>query len=255
MTQNFDKNLIAKNFSRGAKNYNKLAEPQFQAARRLVELASPFIKNDFEILDLGSGTSFISKKLCADFANKNLKITEVDIAPKMLDSWHERPKNVSTICADMENLSFAPNSFDIIFSSFALHWLDDFEKNFLQFSKLLKKKSYLAFCLPTLGSLDELRLNGVFEFNKFPDNNLLKSALKKCGAQEVSFTCESVSQEFESGFEALKFIKKIGGNSTKSKKIISKTQLENFNNFYLKNSADAESFSISWNISYFIYQI
>ncbi len=253
MNKKLDKNLIAKNFSRGAKSYDENAETQLAAVKKLVALSCSFIKNNSQILDLGCGTSFIAKEICQKFS---AEITETDIAIDMLKSWVDRPKNVSAIHCDIENLPFEKNSFDIIFSSFALHWINDFEKNFLQFSALLKKNGILAFCLPTAGSLDELRSSNIFQFNKFPNNVIIKSALEKCGAKEISFLCESKNQKFESGYQALKFIKKIGGNSNQSKKIISKTRLEEFNKFCLKNfSDDNKNFSLSWNISYFIYQI
>lgn len=256
MTKKLDKNLVAQNFSRGAKNYDEVAEPQLEAAKRLVALASPFIKNNSQILDLGCGTSFIAKEICQNFSEKNIHIVETDIALDMLESWADRPANVTAIQCDIENLPLEKNSFDIIFSSFALHWISDFEKNFSQFSALLKKNGILAFCLPTAGSLDELRSSNVFQFNNFPNNVIIKSALEKCGAKEVSFICETKKQKFASGYEALKFIKKIGGNSNQSKKIVSKTKLEEFNKFCLKNfSSDNKSFGVSWNISYFIYQI
>ncbi len=253
MQKEFDKNLIAKNFSRGAKIYNDIAEPQLAAAKKLVRLASPFIANNSQILDLGCGTSFIAKEICQNFS---AKIIETDISSDMLKSWIDRPKNVLAIQCDIENLPFGKKSFDIIFSSFALHWIKDFEKNFAQFSTLLKNNGILAFCIPTAGSLDELSSSNIFQFNKFPNNAIIKSALKKNGVKEIQFSCESKKQKFESGYEALKFIKKIGGNSTQSKKVISKTKLKEFNSFCLKNfSDDNKSFSISWNISYFIYQI
>lgn len=249
------KENIKKNFSRGAKNYNELAHPQEASARKLVWLAADLIKNDMQILDLGSGTSFIAKELCKNFPAQKLKITEVDIAPQMLESWTNRPQNVSTICCDMENLPFAKNSFDIIFSSFALHWLIDFEKNFAQFSSLLKKDGHLVFCIPTDGSLDELKAGELFEFHEFPKNSAIQSALQNCSTKEVSFSCEPIPQSFPDVLSALKFIKKIGGNSSKSKKIITKSELAHFNKFCLKNSGSDKSFAISWNISYFIYQI
>jgi len=249
------KEHIKKNFSRAAKNYDNLAYPQEASARKLVWLASDIIKENMQILDLGSGTSFIAKGICRNFATKNLQIFEVDIAPTMLAAWKQRPQNVSAICCDMENLPFEKNKFDVIFSSFALHWLKDFEKNFAQFSSMLKKNGYFAFCLPTYGSLDELRAGEVFEFHNFPEISTIKSSLENCGAKEIYFECNSIPQEFPDALSAVKFIKKIGGNSSNSKKIIKRNDLAKFNNFCLKNSRSDKSFIISWNISYFIYQI
>ena len=118
----FNKNLIAKNFSLGAKTYDEAAQVQLASAEELVAFIMPYLKKDVQILDLGSGTSFIAKQLAT------YEITEVDISAEMLNSWHERPSNVTAIQADFENLPFVKNSFDLIISSFALQWISDFEK-------------------------------------------------------------------------------------------------------------------------------
>ena len=256
MAVGFDKNIIAKNFSRGAKNYDQLATPQLAAAKNLVNLASPFFKDDCQILDLGSGTSFIGKELFASHKEiaRNSRLFEVDMSPQMLNSWTNRPANVFALQGDMENLSFAPDSFDIIFSSFALHWLSDFDKCFLQLPSILKKNGCIAFCLPTHGSLLELSSAGIFQFNEFPKNSAIQDSLKRQGLREKKFICEKVKQKFLDGYEALKFIKKIGGNYTSSKKILTKSRLAEFNSFCLKNfSSDNKSFELSWNVSYFVY--
>jgi ubiquinone/menaquinone biosynthesis C-methylase UbiE len=210
----FNKNLIAKNFSLGAKTYDEAAQVQLASAEELVALILPYLKKDVQILDLGSGTSFIAKQLAA------YEITEVDISAEMLNSWHERPSNVTAIQADFENLPFVKNSFDLIISSFALQWISDFEKNFSQFFELLRPNGIFAFCLPTNGSLEEIQ---DFNINEF-------------------LVQKTIQQKFQNNREALKFLKRIGANSP------TKTKLPLKSSTY-KNLGDA----LSWNISYFIY--
>jgi len=229
----FNKNLIAKNFSLGAKTYDEAAQVQLASAEELVGFILPYLKKDVQILDLGSGTSFIAKQLVSH------EITEVDISAEMLNSWRDRPSNVKAIQADFENLPFAENSFDLIISSFALQWISDFEKNFLRFFSLLKPSGIFAFCLPTQGSIEEL---AAFNINEFPSNSLIKNALKKSGFNEKFFAQKTIQQNFRTNREALRFLKKIGANSP------AKTKLPLKGSAY-KNAGK----SLSWHISHFIY--
>ncbi len=274
MFANFDKKNLKLNFARSAQNYDKAAPIQRLAAEKLCKIAAPFIQEKLNVmlslskhdsgqrpescfdklsmtprvLDLGSGTGFISNNL-----DKNLEIFESDLAFEMLQQNHSR--NSLKIQTDFENLPFKNNSFDILISSFSLQWLSDFDKNFAQFFALLKPQGILIFCLPTDGSLSELKSADIFNFNPLPKIADLKTALKKAGFSKISFETEIIKQSFENGVEALKSLKRIGANySEKNNKIITKTILAQFNNFCLKNfGTSTRRIETSWAVSYFVF--
>ncbi len=273
MFANFDKKKLKLNFARSAQNYDKAAPIQRLVASKLCKIAAPFIQEKLNVmlslsrhdsghgpescldklsmtlrvLDLGSGTGFIATNL-----DKNLEIFESDLAFEMLQQ--NRSRNSLKIQADFENLPFKNNSFDILISSFSLQWLTDFDKNFAQFFALLKPKGILIFCLPTDGSLSELKAADIFNFNPLPKIADLETSLKKAGFSKISFEKEIVKQSFENGVEALKSLKRIGANySEKNNKIITKTILAQFNNFCLKNfGTSTRKIETSWAVSYFI---
>lgn len=234
----FDKNLIAKNFSLGAKTYDEAAQIQLLTAKDLVGLIEPYLKKNSQILDLGSGTSFVAKQI------STYEITEVDIASNMLQLWHERPSNIKTICADFEKLDFAEESFDLILSSFSLQWSSDFAKNFARYFSFLKPGGIFAFALPTSGSLPELQ---GFNLNDFPENFTLKSALKKSGFSEKIFIEKNSYQDFESTKNLLKFLRKIGANSPQKRSEKSELPLNKKIN---KNVGKR----LSWRVSYFVFE-
>lgn len=254
---NFNKKIVSQNFSRAAKNYDSNAQTQYLAAQKLCQLALSYIKNDAKILDLGAGSGFVSNNLSA--SKNKVSIFESDLSFEMLKQ--KRASNdIFQIQSDFENLPFKNHSFDILISSFSLQWLNDFEKNFSQFSSLLKPQGFFIFCLPTADSLQELTLasassNCNFNFNNLPEINYLKSILEKCGFAQNLCESEVLKSEFDSGIAALKSIKKTGANYLIKKKPVSKTQLESFDSFCLKNFCSlSKKISISWNVSYFIYQ-
>ncbi len=255
----FNYEKINENFSRSSKNYDDEAVIQKLAAKKLCDLILPLIKENSNILDLGSGTSFIAQNLYKKALEKNTKIHEIDLSQEMLNHWTPKPSNVFAIQGDIRNLQFEKNSFDIIISSFCLQWLEDFEKNFLQFFQILKPNGIFAFCLPTSESLKELRIASIesgcnFNFNDLPKIEDLKFFLKKSGFIEKEIFQETFIKEFTNGYKALKSIKILGANhSHKIKKLITKTKLQKFNNFCLKNFAiNGKTMKVSWTASYFI---
>ncbi len=247
----FDKKIIQKKFSRGAGRYDEVAVVQKEAAKELCELVVRHQASgirDFTILDLGSGTSFIAKKLLTD----DSKIFELDLSAEMLQSWPDRPSNVFPVQGDIENPPFENHSFDLIISSFSLQWIEDFEKNFSKIFSLLKPNGTFAFCVPTFESLPELKAENIFNLNDLPKIEDLKSALKKSGFVEVFFQKKIVKQNFKNGYEALKSLKEIGANYSKKKeKKITKTQLKHFRlkNFQQENK---NPYSLTWIEAYFI---
>jgi malonyl-ACP O-methyltransferase BioC len=254
------KNLIEKNFSAAAKNYDEAAQIQRLAANNLCDLvAKNFDYENKKILDLGSGSSFIAKNISAQ--KKNCEIFEVDLAQAMLDLWACRPQNILAIKGDIENLSFKKNSFDLLISSFSLQWLSNFEKTFSDFFSILKPQGILAFSLPTAESLSELRRASIdsasnFNFYDLPEISHINSAFTQAGFVKKIHNSEILKQEFVNGVAALKALKKIGANYSPAKKRpITKEKLARFNSLCLKGGAsENRNIAVSWHISYFYLQ-
>lgn len=97
----------------------------------------------------GAGEWSELKKLLPDFKNKNVldlgcgygwhciyayengakKITGIDISKKMINTAKEKSKNLNIEykCCAMEDLEFKENSFDVVLSSLAFHYIKNFE--------------------------------------------------------------------------------------------------------------------------------
>lgn len=253
MVSFFDKGIIKNNFDKKAEYYENFALIQKKMAHKLVDLCANFLPEIKNVADLGSGSSSISKQVLT--INKNLKILEIDISKNMLSLWKTRPDNVKILVADIENLSFENSEkFDIIFSSYALHWLNNFEKSFENFARALEENGYLAICLPVFGSLRELKNLNLFYVNDFPKIELIENLLAKNGLVKIYQNCEILTENFNNVISALKHLKSFGGNYS-SKKNLSANDLNKINNFYLKNlSKESRNFAISWHSAIFIYQ-
>lgn len=251
--------IIQNNFSQKASTYNDLSIVQKNAAQKLCDLAFArnLINNNSTILDLGSGTSFIAKNLLQN--KKDLEIFEVDIAEKMLNHWTDRPENVFPILADIENLPFKnPETFDAVFSSFALQWIENFEELFAKLYSLLKPNGLLIFCFPTEKTFIEIKEANKesgcnFEMRELVNEGFVKNCLLKSNFKEKLFLCEVISQKYQSATMLLKGLKRNGSNYSQNratKKPVTKKNLQKFNDFFSQNSNNVSS----WNICYLIYQ-
>jgi malonyl-CoA O-methyltransferase len=247
MPPSFDKKNLGKSFANGAKNYDEAALVQSLAAKELCKIAAPFLFEGALVLDLGSGTGFISQNLL----DKNLKIFEVDLALEMLQKNQQKTFKIQ---ADFENLPFKNNSFDLVISSFSLQWINDFEKSFWQFFDILKSNGKFIFCLPVEPSLNELKAANIFEFNQLPKISELQKTLKNCGFKQIFFNEKIFKQNFANGVAAIKSLKKIGANHVASnRQTINKAKLKNFNDFCLKNFCGKnKNLAISWRAAFFV---
>lgn len=257
MTADLNKKLINYNFSNASANYDQHAQVQLIAADKLCDLALPNIieeakNNEIKILDLGSGTSFITKillkKLPEEIA-KNITFFDLDISQEMLNSWSERPKNSHKIHADFDNLSMLQDEYDFILSSFSLQWSNDLNSLFLNLKNLLKANSEIFFLIPTNNSLKEIKEASIqsschFDFIEMPTIDSLISGLKKSGMSISYSQVEILPQHFRSGTEAIHFIKKIGASYRENSngKNITKNKLQNF-------EAICDSFRINYEVN------
>ena len=108
-----------KNLRAGENNYNDLLE-QPAMAKMLPDLA------DKSVLDLGCGYGHN----CVDFVSRSAKrVVGIDISEKMLAVANEESANDKIIYRNMSmtDISSLAETFDFIYSSLALHYVEDFD--------------------------------------------------------------------------------------------------------------------------------
>ncbi|MFV8780983.1 malonyl-ACP O-methyltransferase BioC [Microbulbifer sp. SA54] len=117
-----EKTAVARAFGRAAASYDAAAHLQRAVCRQLLGRVDALGGGQpRRILDLGSGTGFGSALLRRRFPQA--EIIALDIAPQMLAYARDhRPQADAYIAADAEQLPLADDSFDLVFSSFALQW-------------------------------------------------------------------------------------------------------------------------------------
>ncbi|WMM26340.1 class I SAM-dependent methyltransferase [Tissierella sp. MB52-C2] len=98
---------------------------------------------DKRVLDLGCGFGWHCQYAIEHGART---VTGVDISEKMLTVAKEKTnKNISYICRPIEDISFNENSFDIVISSLAFHYIKSFEEIIKKVSQCLVHGGDLVF--------------------------------------------------------------------------------------------------------------
>ncbi|WFA09030.1 class I SAM-dependent methyltransferase [Tissierella sp. Yu-01] len=96
------------------------------------------------ILDLGCGYGWHS--ICA-MENGASSVVGIDISQKMLEIAKEKTHfpEVEYICVAIEDMDFKEESFDIVLSSLAFHYIKDYKELIKKINKVLKPNGKLIF--------------------------------------------------------------------------------------------------------------
>ncbi len=164
-----DKRQVAASFSRAAASYDSVAALQRQVGNQLLARL-PLDLQVASWLDLGSGTGYFSRALAAAFPQGDG--IALDIAEGMLR--HARPQGGARhfVAGDAERLPLRDAGLDLIFSSLALQWCEDFASVLGEARRALRPGGIFAFSSLCVGTLQELRdswqaVDGFTHVNRF----------------------------------------------------------------------------------------
>lgn len=204
------KSEISAAFSRSAADYNNTALLQKHTGEKLFSFLSDLSIYPNNILDLGSGTGYLTKKINQKFPNS--PIFSLDIAYEML-KFSSHPYS---ICADAENLPLKSNSISLVFSNLMLQWIPNLSQTFEEIKRIMKSDGYFIFT--TLGSstLKEWRTawETVDEFphvHNFSSKNTLEKKLSNFSI--VFLETNDYKLTFSSLHEAMDHTRKIGASN------------------------------------------
>jgi SAM-dependent methyltransferase len=95
------------------------------------------------VLDAGCAAGWYTEQLI----KRGATVTSIDASPKMVEATKRRIGAESNVLlVDLnEELPFATGTFDIIVSSLTLHYVEDWQKLFRQFQRLLKQNGMFLY--------------------------------------------------------------------------------------------------------------
>ncbi len=149
----FDRRLHGRRLARAAPGYGAANFLKVRAARDIAERLET-VRRDFPVaVDLGArDASFAAALAAGDAAAKVGLLIETDLSPAMLAG-----RGGVRLAADEERLPFADGSLDLVVSSLALHWTNDFIGALIQVRRALKPDGLFLGAILGGATLTELR--------------------------------------------------------------------------------------------------
>lgn len=141
---------ISKAFDRVAKQYEKVAIIQQEIGQRLFERLDYLKITPNRVLDLGCGVGQFSQALKKRYPKA--QIVGVDLSLQMLSMSKSKQRwrsKWALVGGDIAELPFANESFDLVFSNQAIHWVDKTDKLFSELHRIMAVNGCLMFS--TLG--------------------------------------------------------------------------------------------------------
>ena len=254
-----DKNLVKKNFSKGAKTYDDYAHIQKYMADKLAGLIESEC-DEKSILEIGCGTGYLSRRILEHFPNSNIDL--LDISENMLDKTKENLgdfSNINYILADVETYKFN-KKYDLIVSNAVLQWIENPDELFKKLKKMLSENGKIMFATFGKDTYKELTnsFNEIDPNCQYSQNFLsLEDFVEICEkGYSVLYTKEEYKlEEYSNVLEFLRGIKKIGANcALPNKRKLSKDKVKLLESTYRKNYSVGNGIYATNHILYMMLQ-
>lgn len=164
------------------------------------------IKSGMKILDLGTGSGYLSFAIAKRYPN--LSIVGLDIVENALENNRVKAKeenlnNLTFVTYDGIDFPFGNEAFDMVISRYALHHFPEIQKSISEVSRVLKVEGFFFISDPTPNENDSERFVDAYMQLK-PDGHIKFYAIG-----EWKVLCEQCGLEFKDSFDSsIRFPKK-----------------------------------------------
>jgi malonyl-CoA O-methyltransferase len=239
-----DKELISKNFSASAADYDRHSLMQREMADKLLSLLPPYLIPLTKILDLGCGTGYLTAKLAERFPSASVE--GIDLAPGMIAEAEKRKReNLFFEVGDGEEI--VGQDYDLVVSNASLQWMM-IEKTFARVAGLLKPGGYFLFTTFGPKTLIELKESG-FSVNDFPDTVAIEQLLKP-DFHNVFLAAQVVHEQFPGVKELIYSLKELGAQATDGGEAFTPSAFRQYKEKY----GDEEGVTASFELIYGVFR-
>jgi len=214
----FDKQRVRRAFDRAAAHYDDSAVLQQEICNRLLEKLDIIRLQPTTILDAGSGTGYAIPQLFRRYPA--CRLVALDIAENMLLQamrYSSVMRTVLPVCADIETLPFANESFDFVFSNLSLQWCNDLQAALAEVYRVLKPGGLFLFTTFGPDTLKELRscwaaVDDGEHINRFIDMHDIGDMLMQLRYAEPVMEAEILTLTYATAAQVLRDLRDIGAN-------------------------------------------
>lgn len=150
-----DMRQVRRHFDLHAGEYDGYAVVQKRVVERLVELVGDCGGGEGPVLEIGSGTGWLSRLLPSLFPMRMIVLT--DLAHGMTFAASSRTPGSFAADADAQSLPFISNRFDAILSTSVYQWINDLPRAFGENHRVTRSGGWFGFALFGERTLFELR--------------------------------------------------------------------------------------------------
>lgn len=216
-----DRAAVRRAFHGAASAYDAAAVLQREIADRMLERLDLVKLTPSRMLDAGSGTGYAGPRLKERF--KGGRLIELDIALGMLQAARSKSPLLSrflgrsndSVCADLEAIPLQNDSVELVWSNLAIQWLNEPDRAFREFHRILKPEGLLMFSTFGPDTLLELRqafaaADNTPHVNRFIDMHDLGDALSRCGYAAPVMDMEKIVMTYDDVKAIMHDLKAIG---------------------------------------------
>ena len=208
---------IRRAFDKAASDYDRYAVLQRAVADHLLETLELFTIKPGIVVDLGAGTGYCTNPLRSRFPKSKLILCDISlqmlrVAKSKSRYWRRAPRYVN---ADINELPFADNSVDVLFSSLAFQWCRDLDKLFAECKRSLKPDGLMIFSSLGPDTLRELRSSFAAADNTphvhdFIDMHDVGDALVRAGFTAPVLQTDRITMTYDTMMEVMRDLRGIG---------------------------------------------
>ncbi len=215
-TQNLDKALVQRSFSKAAATYEASAGLQKQVLTEMLERLEFIRLEPRRVLDVGCGTGMALRELERRY--RKAQVLGVDFAEGMVAEARRRSRfwrRPMLAAGDLEALPVRSDTIDLMFSSLTLQWCPDPGGAFREAARVLRSGGLFFFSTLGPDTLKELRhcwaqVDGLPHVNQFMDMHHVGDALVGSGFADVVMDVERVVLYYDSVRDLVDSLRQIG---------------------------------------------
>jgi len=224
-----------------SKKYIDSAVVQKEIVARLMDRLSLINISPKKIVDIGAGVGLGSKEIITRYPEANCFMLDNSI--ESLNENISKDINVYEVCANFKKIPFKNNSFDLIFSSSALHWDLDIRSSFKEIYRILRPGGLFLFATYGPNTLIELRsawsrIDEYKHVNDFYDMHDIGDLMQSINFNDSVVDVENIIIEYKDVAQLQIDLKNIGSKVIYSKEnnqsLISKNKMKKMYNEYEK---------------------